>query len=59
MPMDRGSRRSQASNEKQEPKKKKKKSSVKLLQYVNTPWPTEKFLFFIFLKNNSIYLLKK
>ena len=58
MPMDRGSRRSQASNEKQEPKK-KKKSSVKLLQYVNTPWPTEKFLFFIFLKNNSIYLLKK
>ena len=56
--MDRGSRRSQASNEKQEPKK-KKKSSVKLLQYVNTPWPTEKFLFFIFLKNNSIYLLKK
>ena len=55
MPMDRGSRRSQASNEKQEPKK----SSVKLLQYVNTPWPTEKFLFFIFLKNNSIYLLEK
>ena len=61
MPMDRGSQRSQASNEKLEPDnkiiinklKKKKKNSVKLLQYVNTPWPTENFFkeqFYLFIR---------